>query len=67
VVMPQVGGKVLAERLMVLRPGIKVLLMSGYTDSTIFQHDQLGPGIAFLWKPFSTVALARKVRDVLDA
>ena len=67
VVMPQISGKVLADRLMAMRLGIKVLFMSGYTDNVIFDQDQLDPGMAFLWKPFSPGALVHKVRDVLDA
>jgi PAS domain S-box-containing protein len=67
VVMPQISGKALADRLIALRPGIKVLFMSGYTDNVSFHHDQLEAATALLWKPFSTSALVRKVRDVLDA
>ena len=67
VVMPQMGGRRLAEYLMFSRPEMKVLYMSGYTDDTIVQHRILEPGIAFLQKPFTLEALARKVREVLDA
>jgi two-component system, cell cycle sensor histidine kinase and response regulator CckA len=67
VIMPQIGGKALADQLVELLPGIKVLFMSGYTDDAIVHHGRLEPGIAFLHKPFSPAALARKVRDVLDA
>jgi nitrogen-specific signal transduction histidine kinase len=66
IVMPQMGGKELAERLRVIRPSIKVLFTSGYTDNTIVQHGLLDPDIAFLEKPFSPAALVRKVREVLD-
>lgn len=66
IVMPQMGGKELADRLRLIRPGIKVLFTSGYTDNTIVQHGLLDPDIAFLEKPFSPAALVRKVREVLD-
>jgi PAS domain S-box-containing protein len=66
VVMPQMGGKELADRLKPLRPGIKVLFTSGYTDNAIVHHGVLEPGIDFLQKPFSPITLAQKVRKVLD-
>jgi len=66
VVMPQMGGKELADRLKTLRPNIKVLFTSGYTDNAIVHHGVLEPGIDFLQKPFSPAALAHKVREVLD-
>ncbi|HTI05591.1 MAG TPA: response regulator [Gemmatimonadales bacterium] len=67
VVMPDVSGSVLAERLRALRPDMKVLFMSGYTDDAIFRHGILAEGISYLQKPFTTVSLAAKVRAVLDA
>ena len=66
VIMPQIGGKALADRLTQLLPGVRVLFMSGYTDDAIIHHGRLEPGIAFLHKPFSPAALARKVREALD-
>jgi len=66
VVMPQMGGKELADRLRALRPGIKVLFTSGYTDIVIVHHGLLDPEIDFLEKPFSPAALSRKVREILD-
>jgi hypothetical protein len=65
VVMPHLSGRDLAERLASLRPEMKVLFMSGYTDHAIMQR-HLTPGAAFLQKPFTPEAFARKVRTVLD-
>ena len=67
VVMPGMSGPELASRLTELRPESKVLLMSGYTDSAIVHHGVLEGGANFIQKPFSTEALAIKVREVLDA
>jgi two-component system cell cycle sensor histidine kinase/response regulator CckA len=67
VVMPQIGGKALAEWIVARYSGVKVLFMSGYADDAIVHHGRLDPGIAFLQKPFSSAALTRKVREVLDA
>jgi signal transduction histidine kinase/ActR/RegA family two-component response regulator len=67
VVMPQLGGAALAERLRETHPRLKVLFMSGYTDHTIIRHSLLEPGVTFLQKPFAPELLARKVREALAA
>src|SRR6202158_3182011 len=67
VVMPGINGRVLAERLASLHPAMKVLYMSGYTDSFIAGHGVLEEGIHLLHKPFTEDALMRKVRELLDA
>ena len=66
VVLEQMGGRELAERLLKIRPEMKVLYVSGYADDAIVHHGVLKAGTAFLQKPFTTDALARKVRFVLD-
>jgi PAS domain S-box-containing protein len=67
VVMPEVSGWVLAERLGALAPAMRILFMSGYSDEAVQRHGELTETAAFLEKPFSERALARKVREVLDA
>ena len=67
VIMPGLGGHELAQRLEALRPGLKVLYMSGYTDSSIGQHGVLEAGISLLHKPFTEEELVRKIREVLNA
>lgn len=66
VVMPGINGRVLAENLLPRQAGMKVLYMSGYTDSFIAGHGVLDPGIHLLHKPFIEEVLIRKVREVLD-
>jgi FixJ family two-component response regulator len=66
VVMPGLSGRQVAEQLTGVRPEIRVLFMSGYTDNVIAQRGVLEAGTAFLSKPFTPDALADKVRGVLD-
>ena len=66
VIMREMSGPDLAQRLKKLRPQTKVLFMSGYTDAAIVHQGVLDPGIAFLPKPFTPSSLAGKVRQVLD-
>jgi CheY-like chemotaxis protein len=65
-VMPKMGGMALTENLKTLRPGIKVLYISGYTDDLAEQQRLANTGVAFLQKPFTPSALACKIRDVLE-
>lgn len=66
VVMPGMSGRDMAARLKILRPEIRVLYMSGYTDEAMGNHGILGNGVHFIQKPFEPTVLLRKVRSVLD-
>jgi len=65
-ILPGASGRDIAKRVCSLRPGVKVLFMSGYTDDAIIQRHGIDPSFAFLPKPFSSTTLANKVREVLD-
>jgi two-component system cell cycle sensor histidine kinase/response regulator CckA len=67
VIMPDTNGRKLAETIRAARPGMRVLYMSGYPDGAIASHGMLEPGVAYLAKPFTTEAITRKVREVLEA
>lgn len=66
VVMPGTSGRELASRIVDLRPGIRVLYMSGYTENVITSGGMLEEGLAFLQKPFSPAVLVQKIREVLS-
>ena len=67
VVMPQMSGKVLVDRLRKTLPHIKVLYMSGYTDDTIVHHGILDAGTPFIQKPFNVHDLSKRIRELLPA
>jgi CheY-like chemotaxis protein len=67
VVMPQMNGRELADKLLELMPDLKVLFMSGFTGDIVIEAGAVNPRAAFLPKPLTPDALARKVRTVLDA
>ncbi len=66
IVMPQMGGKELADRVSEINPNIKVIFTSGYSNDAISHYGVLDPEIVFLQKPFSPGELVAKVRQVLD-
>jgi PAS domain S-box-containing protein len=67
VVMPEMTGAELRDRIKALRPDIKVLFMSGYTSNVIVRHGVLERGVQFIQKPFSIEELGRKIAEVLGA
>jgi CheY-like chemotaxis protein len=66
VVMPQMGGRELAERFAPLYPQMRILFTSGYTDDAVVRHGVIAAGTNFIQKPFTPQGLAHKVREVLD-
>jgi len=66
-VMPKMSGRELSDRLRELRPELKVIYMSGYTDDVLVRTGALGPGMSFLQKPLRPDVLAAKVREALDS
>ena len=66
VVMPDMNGKEVANRIRSLRPSIRVLYVSGYTADEISHHGVIDPGLAFLQKPYTSQDLVQKVRYILD-
>lgn len=65
-VLPEISGKEVAQCIMDLRPAIRILYMSGYTDEALIQNVVPDESVEFIQKPFSWVGLTRKVRQVLD-
>ncbi len=66
VIMPRMGGVVMAEWLKITNPDLKILFTSGYTDDAITHHGVLEGGVEFLPKPYTPASLTRKVRELLD-
>jgi DNA-binding NtrC family response regulator len=66
VVLKEAGGMELTQTLLDIRPEMRVIYMSGYTDDVVLQHGIRNSQVAFLPKPFTTEELASKVREVLD-
>ncbi|HEU5081136.1 MAG TPA: response regulator [Opitutaceae bacterium] len=66
IVMPQMGGRELAERMLKMKPDLRVLFMSGYVDDPVILHAVREASIPFLEKPFTRDGLAKKVREALD-
>lgn len=67
VIMPGMNGKELKDRIIKLKPGIKSMFMSGYTENAIVLNEILHQGVHFIQKPFETKALIHKVREALDS
>jgi two-component system, cell cycle sensor histidine kinase and response regulator CckA len=66
IVMPRMNGLEVARCLTAARPSIKVLYMSGYAETVVFQEERMSTGRYFLRKPFEAPTLAQKIREVLD-
>jgi PAS domain S-box-containing protein len=67
VVMPGPSGRQIAQELALVRPGVRILYTSGYTDDAVVRHGVTDATVAFLQKPFTPSTLTTKVRQVLDA
>ena len=65
-VMPEMDGPAFVEELLGMRPDVRVLFISGYTDDEMFRRGLANPNVAFLGKPFTALELAGKVRGVLE-
>jgi hypothetical protein len=66
VVLPRMTGREVAEHLAAVRPGLRVIFMSGYTADVITTRGVLPPGVKLVEKPFTLITLAQRVREVLD-
>jgi DNA-binding response OmpR family regulator len=66
VIMPRTSGPQLARRLLIVRPQMRVLYISGYTDAAVAEHGGLDAEAALFQKPFTPSSLAKKVREILD-
>ena len=66
VIMPEMGGKELAEEIVKIVPGIKILFTSGYTDNHIVRSGRLDNGINFLQKPFTIKDISKKIRNIVE-
>ncbi len=67
VIMPDMNGKELMQKIRALQPDVECVFMSGYTDDVIAQHGVLEPGVNFVEKPFSSAVLVNKLNQVLRA
>jgi two-component system, cell cycle sensor histidine kinase and response regulator CckA len=66
VVMPRMSGRELVEQILPLRPEMRVLYVSGYSEEAIVRQGELTPGIELLPKPFTPGVLTAKIREILD-
>ncbi|TFG99356.1 MAG: PAS domain S-box protein [Calditrichales bacterium] len=66
VIMPEMGGKELAEKIAGILPNLKILFTSGYTDNHIVRSGRLNTGINFIQKPFSILDISKKIRTIID-
>ncbi len=66
VIMPATNGQELYTRLATMRPGLKVLFMSGYSDDVIAHHGMIDLGVQLIQKPFTSTEISRRIRSVLS-